>query len=137
MTHSPLAIKRRHVLGDLYSKCDTVEQIPVHLESPDGEMIGHVDEGLGHYADAYQFHIPEEFCKKLATGHYTYSFDYDYSDPDAAQNRERRIKLNLIVLTGRKMPTPAVSRSSKKAAAALEALGGETAAEVVETEPAG
>ena len=82
MTHSPLAIKRRHVLGDLYSKCDAVEQIPVYLESPDGELIGHVDEGLGHYADAYQFHIPEDVCKKLATGHYTYSFDYDYTDPD-------------------------------------------------------
>ena len=126
MTHSPLSIKRRHVLGDLYSKCDSLEEIPVYLDSPDGEKIGHVNEGLGHYADAYCFHLPEDVCKKLATGHYIYSFDYDYSDPKAPAGRDKRIKLNLIVLTGRKVPTPAVSRTSKKAAAALEALGAKT-----------
>ena len=127
MTHSPLSIKRRHVLGDLYSKCDSLEEIPVYLDSPDGEKIGHVNEGLGHYADAYCFHLPEDVCKKLATGHYIYSFDYDYSDPKAPAGRDKRIKLNLIVLTGRKVPTPAVSRTSKKAAAALEALGASAA----------
>lgn len=133
MTHSPLSIKRRHVLGDLYSKCDSLEEIPVYLDSPDGEKIGHVNEGLGHYADAYCFHLPEDVCKKLATGHYIYSFDYDYSDPKAPAGRDKRIKLNLIVLTGRKVPTPAVSRTSKKAAAALEALGAESALREEET----
>ncbi len=127
MTHSPLSIKRRNVLGDLYSKCDALVEIPVFLDSPDGEQIGHVTEGLGHYADAFCFHLPEDVCKKLATGHYIYSFDYDYSDPKAPAGRDKRIKLNLIVLTGRKVPTPAVSRTSKKAAAALEALGAEAA----------
>ena len=133
MTYSPLAIKRRQVLGDLYALCDNTEMVPVHLDNADGEKIGYADESLGHYADAYCFHLPEDVCKKLATGHYIYSFDYDYSDPKALAGRDRRIKLNLIVLTGRKVPTPAVSRTSKKAAAALEALGAESALREEET----
>ena len=127
MTYSPLAIKRRHVLGDLYAQCDSIEMVPVHLDNADGEKIGFADESLGHYADAYLFHLPEDVCKKLSTGHYIYSFDYDYSDPDAT-GRHRRIKLNYIFLTGRKVPN-AVSRSSKKAAAALAALGAEAMTE--------
>src|SRR5436305_14301009 len=117
MTYSPLAIKRRQVLGDLYSLCDNTETVPVHLDNADGEKIGFADESLGHYADAYLFHLPEDVCKKMSTGHYIYSFDYDYSDPDAT-GRHRRVKLNCIYLTGRKVQN-AVSRSSKKAAAAL------------------
>ena len=129
MSYSPLAIKRRQVLGDLYSVCDPVEEIPVYLENAEGEKIGFADESLGHYADAYLFHLPEDVCKKLSTGHYIYSFDYDYSDPDST-GRNRRIKLNYIFLTGRKAPD-AVSRSSKKAAAALEALGAKVPSESV------
>lgn len=120
MTYSPIAIKRRQVLGDLYSLCDNAEMVPVHLENADGEKIGFADESLGHYADAYLFHLPEDICKKLSTGHYIYSFDYDYADPDAT-GRSRRVKLNCIFLTGRTVPN-AISRSSKKAAAALAAL---------------
>ena len=37
MTYSPLAIKRRQVLADLYSVCDAVEMVPVHLDTPEGE----------------------------------------------------------------------------------------------------
>ncbi len=121
MTYSPLAIKRRQVLGDLYPLCDNLENVPVHLDNADGEKIGFADESLGHYADAFLFHLPEDVCKKLSTGHYIYSFDYDYTDPDA-DGSPRRITLNYIFLTGRKVPN-AVSRSSKRAAAALEALG--------------
>ena len=94
-----------------------------------GEKIGYVDESLGHYADAYLFHLPEDVCKKLSTGHYIYSFDYDYTDAEAT-GRHRRITLNYIFLTGRKVPD-AVSRSSKKAAAALEALGAEALQETL------
>lgn len=129
MTYSPLALKRRQVLGDLYPLCENLEMVPVHLDNADGELIGHVDESLGHYADAYLFHLPEDVCKKLSTGHYLYSFDYDYSDPEST-GRNRRIKLNYIFLTGRKV-NEAVSRQSKKAAAALEALGGEEANETL------
>ena len=129
MTYSPLAIKRRQVLGDLYALCDNLEMVPVHLDNADGEKIGYADESLGHYADAYLFHLPEDVCKKLSTGHYIYSFDYDYTDPDST-GRHRRITLNYIFLTGRKVPD-AVSRHSKKAAAALEALGAEAVTETV------
>ncbi len=130
MSYSPLAIKRRQVLGDLYAVCDPIEMIPVHLDNADGEKIGFVDESLGHYADAYLFHLPEDVCKKLSTGHYIYSFDYDYTDPDST-GRHRRITLNYIYLTGRKAPN-AVSRSSKKAAAALAELEAEAIEEAVE-----
>src|SRR5687768_3330989 len=116
MTYGPLAIKRRQVLGDLYADCDPVESVPVHLDNADGEKIGFADESLGHYADAFLFHVPEDVCKKLSTGHYIYSFDYDYTDPGST-GRHRRITLNSIFLTGRKVLSP-VSRSSKKAAAA-------------------
>lgn len=114
MSYSPLAIKRRQVLGDLYPLCDRVEQVPVHLENAEGEQIGFADESLGHYADAFLFHLPEDVCKKLSTGHYIYSFDYEYSDPES-KGRNRRVSLNRIFLTGRKAPN-AVSRSAKKAA---------------------
>lgn len=127
MTYSPLALKRRQVLGDLYPICDNLEMVPVHLDNAEGEKIGYVDESLGHYADAYLFHLPEDVCKKLSTGHYLYSFDYDYADPEST-GRNRRIKLNYIFLTGRKV-NEAVSRQSKKALAALEALSGETSVE--------
>lgn len=110
MSYSPLAIKRRQVLGDLYPVCDPVEMVPVHIDNADGEKIGYADQSLGHYADAFLFHLPEDICKKLSTGHYIYSFDYDYSDPETT-GRNRRITLNYIFLTGRK----AVSRAAKKA----------------------
>ena len=129
MAYSPLAIKRRNVLGDIYNFCETVENVPVYLENQLEEQIGFADESLGHYADAFLFHLPEDICKKLSTGHYIYSFDYDYTDPDAT-GRHRRITLNYIFLTGRKVPD-AVSRHSKKAAAALEALGSEAVQETV------
>lgn len=115
MTYSPLAIKRRQVLADLYAGCEAVETVPVHLDNAEGEKIGYVDESLGHYADAFLFHLPEDVCKKLSTGHYLYSFDYDYVDPEST-GRNRPIKLNCIYLTGRKVADP-VSRLSKKAAA--------------------
>ncbi len=130
MSYSPLAIKRRQVLGDLYAVCDPIEMVPVHLENAEGEKIGFADESLGHYADAFLFHLPEDVCKKLSTGHYIYSFDYDYTDPDSS-GRNRRVTINSIFLTGRKVPN-AVSRSSKKAAAALAELGAKEVDEPVE-----
>jgi hypothetical protein len=114
MTYSPLAIKRRQVLGDLYSICDGIDKVPIILEGENNETIGYADESLGKYADAFLFHVPEEVCKKLATGHYLYSFEHEWADPDSTGPR-RRIVLNSIHLTGRKVLAP-VSRSAKKAA---------------------
>jgi hypothetical protein len=66
-------------------------------------MIGYADEGLGVYADAFTFHLSEELCKKLLSGHFTYSFDYDFADKDdKAVRGKRRIKLNSIMLNSRK-----------------------------------
>jgi len=112
MTHSPLTIARRHVLGDLYSKCDAVESVPVFLNSAEGERLGFVDESHGHYADAFTFHLPEDICKKLSTGHYTFSFDYDHSDSELS-GREKRIRLLRICLIGRVTEEPIGSRARR------------------------
>lgn len=93
-------MSRRHVLGDLYSRCDAVVSVPVYLENAEGEMLGYVDQGLGHYADAFSFHIPEEICKKLSAGYFTFAFDVSYTDTPAL-GRSRRVKLNSISLIAR------------------------------------
>jgi hypothetical protein len=103
MSYSPLAIKRSHVLGDIYKQCDPVEKIPVYMNDASGELLGHVDESLGHYADAFVFHLSEDVCKKLSSGHYSYSFDYDVINNQPDNNRH--IRLNYIMLTGRKIPS--------------------------------
>jgi hypothetical protein len=114
MMYSPLAIKRRHVLGDLYGRCDNLVSVPVYLETEEGEMIGYADESLGHYADAFLFHLPEDVCKKLSTGHFVFSFNYNFADPaESGPVRKRRIALTNICLTGRKVPE-ASSRPVKK-----------------------
>jgi hypothetical protein len=105
MAYSPLAIKRRNILGDLYNFCETVENIPVFLENETEEQVGFADESLGHYADAYLFHLPEDICKKLSTGHYNYAFDYELLENDESDAKQKRIKLNHIMLVGRKIRT--------------------------------
>lgn len=80
MAFSPLSLSRRHVLGELYAKCDEfTEEIPVFIIGEENELIGHVDQCLGHYADALTFHIPDDVCKRLSAGQYTYEFDLDRS----------------------------------------------------------
>jgi hypothetical protein len=103
MTYIPLTLARRHVLGDLYARCERGDQVPVFLNSPTGEQIGFADESLGNYADAFTFHIAEDFCKKLGAGHFTYSFDYDFAEeaPETPAFK-RKIRLNSIVLVMRK-----------------------------------
>lgn len=98
------------------------------MDSVDGEEIGFVDEGLGHYADAFQFHIPEDICKKLASGHFTYSFECDYPEIDEDDDEEvpqpRLLQLKSVVLTARKgyaKPVPRRSSGESKAKAATEA----------------
>lgn len=100
MSYSPLAIKRSQVLGDIYSRCEKIECIPVYLNDVSGELLGHVDESLGQYADAFVFHLSEDVCKKLSSGHYVYGFDYDVLESNKANSSD--IKLNCILLVGRK-----------------------------------
>jgi len=100
MEPGPISFSRRHVLGDLYSRCDAIESIPVYLDSVEGELLGHVDQGLGHYADAFSFHLQSDICKKLSAGHYTYAFSYQFSSPEQIKG-PRRVKLDSICLVTR------------------------------------
>jgi hypothetical protein len=103
MKYAPVAIKRRNVLGDIYSRCDSIESIPVYLNDKSDESVGHADESLGHFADAFLFHLPEIICKKLSSGHFDYVFEFDYSDEKKKNNKKRRIKLNSILLVPKKI----------------------------------
>jgi hypothetical protein len=100
MQYSPLAIKRRYILGSLADKCDPINKIPVYLNDKSGEPIGFADESMGRYADAFLFHLPEDVCKKLSTNGYDLDVDYVVAPPDDNNGKER-ITLNYIVLTSR------------------------------------
>ena len=76
--------------------------MPVFLAGTEPELLGHVDEGLGHYADAFSFHLPDDVCKKLSAGQFTYSFEYNHSDPSTAGSRSR-VTLTSITLNARKV----------------------------------
>lgn len=102
MTYSPLTIKRSHVLGELYKRCERVESIPVYLNDASGELLGYVDECLGHYADAFSFHLEEDVCKKLSSSGYNFAFDYEMVDTTTVANNRSRIKLKCILLIARK-----------------------------------
>lgn len=104
MSYGPLTLARRHLLGDLYHRCDRSTTIPVYLNDTEGEMLGYADESLGHYADAITFHLSEENCKKLAGGQFVYSFAYEFNEParPGLTKSRRRVKLTSILLTARK-----------------------------------
>lgn len=104
MSYSPLTLSRRHVLGDLYTICERVSQVPVYLNDTAGERLGFVDESQGHYADAFTFHISEENCKKLAAGHFQYAFNYEFASRTDSRlpSHRRRVKLTSITFLARK-----------------------------------
>ena len=116
METGPISLSRRHVLGDLYSRCDAIDSIPVYLDTVDGELLGHVDQGLGHYADAFSFHLQSEVSKKLSSGHYSYALSYQYSDNEKKINGRRRVKLDSICLISRKGYSRPVAKSAAGAA---------------------
>jgi hypothetical protein len=109
VTYSPLTIKRKQVLGDLYGRCAPVESIPVFLNE-DSEPVGHMDESVGRYMDAFSFHLPEDICKKLCTSHYQIGFDYDVAEGE-------QVRLNHILLIAKVIPPRA-----KRSKAGLEAV---------------
>jgi hypothetical protein len=95
-----LTLSRRHVLGDLYDRCEAVTAaIPVYLAGDEPTLLGHADQSLGHYADAFSFHLDTESCKKLSAGQFTCVISYDNADKKA--NAKRRIRLTSITLKGR------------------------------------
>jgi len=104
MTEAILSLSRRHVLGDLYQRCDASrEHIPVYLAGDDAApvLVGYADESLGYYADAFSFHLGSDECKKLATGNFTFSIGYEFSRAGETNSRGR-VKVSSITLTGRK-----------------------------------
>ncbi len=104
MANQPVSMARRHVLGDISHRCEPIDNVPVYLDDALGEILGYADESLGKYADAITFHVEDAVAKKLATGHFTYSFELDYAEDVSAQTTtaQRRIKLNSIQLIQRK-----------------------------------
>jgi hypothetical protein len=114
MTSGPISLSRRHVLGDLYSRCEVITaNVPVYLNSVEGEMLGHVDQALGHYADAFSFHLADDVCKKLSAGFFTYAFDYQYSDDAPVAGQRKKVKLNAIFLIARQNYERPVARSTR------------------------
>jgi hypothetical protein len=104
MTYSPLTVKRRNVLGNIYEQCDAIESIPVYMNDQSGEPLGYVDEDMGRYADVFTFHLSETVCKELSSNNYDYAFDFDYSEKTTQSTNKKRIKLNHIVLVLKKQP---------------------------------
>ncbi len=102
MSYSPLAIKRSYVLGEIYKQCEPIEKIPVYMTSETGELLGHVDESLGHYADAFTFHLSETLCKQLSASHFDFAFGFDYLEKTDQTVGRKRIKLNHVLLVGKK-----------------------------------
>lgn len=100
MQYSPLAIKRRNILGKLTDKCDTISKIPVYLNDKSEAPIGFADESMGRYADAFLFHLPEDVCKRLSTNGYDLEIDYDVADQES-NGKSERITLNYIILTSK------------------------------------
>lgn len=116
MSYSPLAMKRRNILGDLYSQCDTVTSIPVYLDDKSADPIGFVDESLGRYMDAFLFHLPEDVCKKLSSSSYDIVIDYDFSDQNNLTGDNKRLKLNHILLIPKQLPRALPRRSATSVA---------------------
>jgi hypothetical protein len=104
-----LKFSRRHVLGDLYPHCDPVLSIPVYWNEVSEEPLGFVRES-GEYSDAFDFHIADEFCRKLASGQLTCRFNYEYVEDAAVRTgKRRRVRLTSFVLTPPKGYEKAVS----------------------------
>lgn len=112
MSFSPLSLSRRHVLGDLYAKCEpSTENVPVYLLGEENELLGHAAESLGHYADALTFHLADDICKRLSAGQYMYEFDVDNT------NQQGRVIIRTIFLKARKpYEKPLLRRRSTTAA---------------------
>ena len=102
MAYNSLTIKRSYVLGDIYKHCDPIESIPVYMNDQSGEPLGHVDESMGHYADAFTFHLSEAVCKQLSASHFDYAFGFEYTGDTEQPGVKKRIKLKHIVLLAKK-----------------------------------
>jgi len=110
MQENQIVMARRHVLGELYGRCVSIDDdIPVYMAGDDHELLGHVNESLGHYRDAFSFFLGGDICRKLAAGHYAYTFDYA---PIDSVRPNGRLKLTSITLVGRSGYTKIPRRSA-------------------------
>jgi hypothetical protein len=89
---------RRHVLGEMHTRCDRVDLLPVFMEGDMETQIGYVDENMGQFADAYSFHLPANVLKKLSSGQLTFSFGFAHDKTDDTLKKPR-VKLTHICLT--------------------------------------
>ncbi|HKP69729.1 MAG TPA: hypothetical protein VJV05_10635 [Pyrinomonadaceae bacterium] len=109
-----LSLSRRHVLGSLYDRCDAIEgSIPVYLSGDELDLLGYAEESLGHYADAFSFHLEADLCKKLSMGQFSYTIDYEHSETKSGSVRGR-VKLrsiNLVRHKGYEKPVKIVKES--------------------------
>ena len=118
MANGPISMTRRHVLGELYARCDAiVDNVPVYLEGDEHQLLGYVDQSLGHFADAFSFFLEDDVCKKLAAGHFSYSCDYQFSDQAQTTSRSR-VTLSSITLVSRRgydkpIARPAARKTSR------------------------
>jgi hypothetical protein len=98
--YSPVTLSRRHVLGDLYSRCDALKsKVPVYLQGDERKLLGHAHSPLEQFSDAISFFLDEDSCKKLSSGHFTFSLDYRLSK--SGDKDIRRVVLTSITLIGR------------------------------------
>ena len=93
-----LSFARRHVLGEMHSRCDAVETVPVFMEGDLETQVGFADQSMGRYSDAFSFHLPADICKKLSSGHFSFSFGYAHAKA-ADLFTKPRIRLTYICLT--------------------------------------
>jgi len=121
MNYSPLSMARRHVLGALYSRCEQIAgEVPVFVtptpeeETLEPSLVGHVDQGLGHYADAFTFHLSPDLCKQLSAGYFSYEFNYEYVDPKdkGSQSKVRLSSISLVARTNYTRPIPRRHRAA-------------------------
>ena len=110
MNYSPIAIKRRSVLGSLYEQCANIESIPVYLNDASGEIIGYADESLGRYADAFLFRLPEDICKKLSMSGFEFGFDYQKAETEQPSQKQK-FTLNHILLIAKQRAAVIAPRS--------------------------
>jgi hypothetical protein len=105
--NSPVSLSRRHVLGDLYSRCTALtDEIPVYLEGDDREVLGHANQQLGAFADAISFFLSEGNCKKLASGGFRFAVDYDNSTADSNVNSRRVVVTSITLLAPKNYEKP-------------------------------
>ena len=114
MSLSNLSFARRHVLGDLYDRCDAVVgDIPLYLKEEEAQvLLGYVNESLGKYADAFTFHLDDVNSKKLSAGHFGYAIDCEQATSKTSKRAVRVVAITLIARKPYPKPEPK-SRAAK------------------------